>query len=209
MTKRAKAEELKIFLDDRFGNVPYFLNHSDDWQFLIAVILSAQATDNSVNAVTPLLFEKYPSLDDLSRADEKEVIEIIKPVGLSKAKAGYIKKTAGILMNELNGLIPKDRKKLMTLPGVGYKTSGVVLGELYGFPYLPVDTHVERVSKWLGLVDNDMKSKAIEEELERLFKGYDLINTHKQLILLGRTILKAKNPKWELLPFAWIKKTNF
>lgn len=206
MTRREKAVELKEFLDDRFGGVDCFLHYEKDYELLIAVVMSAQATDKSVNAVTPILFSKYDSLVSLAKADVEDVVSIIKPVGLANAKGKNIVKLAKILLEEYGGEIPKNREELMKLPGVGYKTSGVVLGELYDFPYLPVDTHVERVSKWLKLVNNDLKPEQIETRLEKLFEGYDLINTHKQLILLGREILTSRNPKWDELPFDWIRK---
>lgn len=206
MTRKEKAIQFKTFLDSRFGKVDCFLHYQKDYELLIAVVLSAQATDKAVNKVTPVLFDRYKSLDELANADVEEVISIIKIVGLANTKGRYIVDLARILVEDYGGAVPKDRKSLMKLPGVGYKTSGVVLGELYGFQYLPVDTHIERVSKWLGLVDKKLKPEQIEPKLEKLFEGYDLINTHKQLILLGRTILTAKNPKWDELPFDWIDR---
>lgn len=206
MTRKEKAKEVKEYLDTTFGNVKCFLDHREDWQFLFCVMLSAQATDKSVNKVTPILFEKYPSIRDLARADYETVLSIIKPVGLAPTKAKHVLQTASIIVKDYDGILPRDRSILMELPGVGYKTSGVVLGELYDFPYLPVDTHVERVSKLLELVDKKLTPKQIEPKLEDLFKGYNLINTHKQLILLGRTILKANHPDLKKLPFSWLKK---
>lgn len=207
MTRKEKAEQVQAFLDERFGKVPCFLHHRNDCEFLIAVMLSAQATDASVNAVTPSLFSQYPSLLALSRAPVEEIEAIVRPVGLAHTKSRNVKRTAGILLREYGGEIPRDREKLMSLPGVGYKTSGVVLGELYNFPYLPVDTHVERVSKLLGLVDGKLPPEKIEPKLEKLFSSACLINTHKQLILLGRTILTARHPRLEELPFPWLKVT--
>lgn len=207
MTRQEKADQVKNFLDDRFGLVDCFLKHKTEQEFLIAVILSAQSNDKSVNKVTPILFDKYKDLASLSKANVDDVISIIKPVGLAKTKASHIIEASKILVDKYDGQIPKDREVLMTLPGVGFKTSGVVLGELYNFPYLPVDTHVERVSKFLGLVDKDLRPEQIELKLEKLFKNSCLINTHRQLIMLGRTILTAKNPKLDELPFSWIKKS--
>lgn len=206
MTRKEKAKEVKEFLDNRFGQVECFLKHKEDWEFLFCVMLSAQATDKSVNNVTPVLFKKYPSVQALAEAKYEDVLAIIKPVGLAPTKAKHVIETANILIDQYDGILPKDREALMKLPGVGYKTSGVVLGELYDFPYLPVDTHVERVSKLLGLVDKRLTPKEIEPKLESLFKDYNLINTHRQLILLGRTILKANNPDFSSLPFSWLKK---
>ena len=193
MTNRERAKRVKEFLDLAYGKVQVFLNfdHSKPWQFLICVMLSAQSTDASVNQVTPLLFERYPTLEDLASASPADIERIVKRVGLAPTKSRHIVETARIITRELGGEIPLDRKKLTELPGVGHKTAGVFLGELYGFSYLPVDTHVERVAKTLEFVRGNPDRKHIEETLERAFKGLgEMIDTHKQLILFGRTFLR-------------------
>lgn len=150
-------------------------------------MLSAQSTDVSVNAVSPSLFASYPTLESLAEADPSDVERIVRPVGLAPTKSKHIVQTAGIITGELGGVIPLDRKRLTELPGVGYKTAGVFLGEIYGFPYIPVDTHVERVSKTLGFIRGNPDRKHIEATLERAFEGLgEMINIHKQLILFGR-----------------------
>lgn len=204
-SKRDKAILVKKFLDLEYGKVETFLKYdkTKPWQLLLCVILSAQATDQSVNKVTPLLFEKYPTLQDLSKADYSQVESLIKSIGLAKNKAKFIIQTSSLLLNKYHNEIPLDRQELMTLPGVGYKTSGVVLGELYDFPYIPVDTHVETVAIKLGFVKQGTNVKQIEKELEKDFKGLgDLINTHKQLILFGRRVCRpSTDPKvcWDYI----------
>lgn len=193
MTKKEKVRIFKEFLDKEYGTVSTFLkfDKNEPWQFLICVILSSQTTDNMVNKVTPILFKKYDTLEKLSSSNYKDIYQIIKPLGLSSKKAEYIKKTSFELLNKFNGELPKERNELMSLSGVGYKTSGVVLGELFNYPYIPVDTHVEYVAKTLGLVDKKISVEETEHQLEKLFSNYsNLINIHKQMILFGRNVCK-------------------
>lgn len=213
MTRLEKAKLLKAYWDREYGPLKTFLHYEEakPWELLFAIMLSAQATDISVNKVTPLLFKAYPSMEDLAEADPKDVEAIVRPVGLAPTKSKAIVKTASILVHDFQGDIPKDRKLLMTLPGVGYKTAGVYLGERYDFPYLPVDTHVTRVSHKMGLVPERVKDpKAIEEKLEALFKGLgNLMATHRQMILFGRRECHPKtDPKalWAKVEEATIAK---
>lgn len=200
--KKKLALEVGKRLDALYPETHTFLNFEEDWQLLIAVILSAQATDTSVNQATRVLFAEYPTLKELSEAKKEDILPIIRPVGLGNSKADYILKTAKILLEEYGGEIPRDRKALENLPGVGFKTSGVVLAELYDYPYLPVDTHVYRVSHRLALVSSriDTPDKT-EKRLEELFKDSPhLIHRHRQLILLGRNLCTAQHPKCSSCP---------
>ena len=190
MTNREKAELVAAFLQKEFGQVATFLSFDREkpWQFLFCVMLSAQATDRSVNRVTPTLFARFPTIQSLAEADPREIEAIVRPVGLAPTKSKNIVAAARSITGPLHGDIPLDRKKLTELPGVGYKTAGVFLGEIYDFPYIPVDTHVERVSRTLGLVRRNLDRVQIEASLERSFKGLgEPINIHRQLILFGRT----------------------
>jgi len=208
MTKRQKVFVFKKFLDKEYGQVETFLNYEKEkqWQFLLAVILSAQTKDANVNKVTPILFEKYPSLEEIASADISDLARIIYPCGFSKSKSQYIKETAAILVKDYGSQIPKDRKKLMKLPGVGYKTSGVVLGELYNFPYIPVDTHVQNVAVKLKFVNKHSKPEETEKQLELLFNKFgNPINTHKQMILFGRNVCKKSTPSKECWDYIYSK----
>ena len=127
------------------------LNYNSDYSLLIAILLSAQTLDKHVNKITPILFERFPTLNDLKFAPLSELINIIKPLGLANNKAKAIKELATILVDEFGSKIPLDRHTLTTLPGRGIKTSGVFLVEFYNANFLPVDTHVKRVSYRLGL----------------------------------------------------------
>lgn len=177
-----------------------FLNYTKDYELLFAVILSAQATDKSVNKATDILFKSFKSLDDYVYEKRDKILECVKSVGLGKSKTDYILKSAYKLRDEFDYKIPKDRSVLTTFPGVGFKTSGVVLAELYNFPYIPVDTHVYRVSKRLGFIVNENPIEC-EKKLETLFKIDDRINLHRQLILFGREICDSRNPHCDICPF--------
>ena len=182
-------------LKDMIKNPKCELNYTSDYTLLIAILLSAQSLDKSVNKVTPLLFEKYPTLLALKEADIEDIISIIKPVGLARNKATAIKKLSTILLDTYNGKIPLDRDILASLPGVGIKTSGVFLVEFASFNYLPVDTHIKRVSYRLGLVNENDSINKIEETLSEFFNYIELNQIHQLLVLFGRYICKSKKPE--------------
>lgn len=194
-------EYIRASLKEMIPNPKCELNYTSDYTLLIAILLSAQSLDKSVNNVTPLLFEKYPTLDDLKHANLNDIISIIKPVGLAQNKAKAIIKLATELQDTHNGKIPLDRDILSTLPGIGIKTSGVFLVEYASFNYLPVDTHVKRVSYRLGLVNQDDSITKIEETLSNFFNNYELNNIHQLLVLFGRYICKSKRPECQRCKF--------
>ncbi len=204
MTIALKASRIEEILASLYPETACFLHHRNDFQLLIAVILSAQATDKSVNEVTEKLFSLYPTSKELSQADYEEVLKIVKRVGLGPSKTKNIIATSIIIENECQGQVPPEREKLLQLPGVGYKTSAVVLGELFNHPYIPVDTHVERVSKRLGLVPQSYDPKQAEIRLEKIYKNSKSIELHRRFILLGRNICTARNPKCESCPLSQI-----
>lgn len=189
-----RLQEIVTVLQVLFPHTKTFLNYQKDYELLFAVILSAQATDNSVNKVTEVLFGRFKDLSDYDVKNQEEIYQIIKPLGLAKNKAEFLVKTGTLLREKYDGILPKDRNLLQEFPGVGYKTSGVVLAELYDAPYLPVDTHVKRVSERLGLVKENLKPDEIETLLEKQFGKYHLIHLHRQLILFGRNICKSHCP---------------
>lgn len=189
MTSEEKFKILIDFTENRYGTQKTFLNYTKDYELLFAIILSAQAKDDIVNEVTKQLFNKYKSLLDYKNADYNELFDIIKYVGLGKSKAKYIIESARILLEEYNGIIPLDREELTKLPGVGMKVSGVFLGELYDFPFLPIDTHISRISKKLDFVDSKASPDKIEKVLlSMLPENENSIRVHKHLISFGREI---------------------
>ncbi len=195
MTKSEKALYIKERLETLYPHTETFLHFHSDYQLLFAIILSAQATDRSVNEATEKLFLLLPHLEDYKEENRDVILDSIKKVGLGKSKCEYILKTAKILLDEYDGKVPTDREKLMKLPGVGYKTSAVFLGEYYNLPFIPVDTHVYRVTHRLGLVKDSLSPDETEVALEKLYKDQSCIHLHRQFILLGRNICSSKSPK--------------
>ncbi len=189
-----KIEQIVNYLDKLIPNPRCELNYSKDYELLLAVMLSAQTTDVRVNMVTDILFKKYPSLKSLEEADINDIINIIKPIGTYQKKANNIKLIAEKLYNETNGKVINDRKFLESLPGVGRKTTNVVLGILFNEPCIAVDTHVSRVSVRLGLANKKDDLLTIEKKLTKKFNKYNLSRIHHQLVLFGRYYCKAKNP---------------
>lgn len=179
------------YLNKLYPNAKCSLNYKLDYQLVIATMLSAQTTDEAVNKVTKILFNKYKSLDSLSKANIKDIEKIIHPLGMYKRKAINI---IGIAKG-LNRGIPNTREELMKLPGVGQKVANVVLAELFHLPYFAVDTHCARISKRIGIANIKDNPKIIEDKILKLIKKNHLILFNHQMIEFGRKICSAKNPK--------------
>lgn len=195
-----KEERIQIVLneiDALFPNAHCELIHRNPFELLIAVVLSAQTTDVSVNKITPKLFEKFPTPESLALAEIKEIEEIIKRIGLYRHKAKNIKALSIKLVDEFNGKVPSTKKELESLPGVGRKTANVVVSVAFDQPALAVDTHVERVSKRLKLAKINDSVLDIEKKLCRIIPRNRWNKTHHQLIFFGRYFCKATNPNCE------------
>ena len=190
-----KMNNIEEYLDYLFPNPKCELNYNNDYELLIAIVLSAQSTDKRVNTVTPIIFNKYKSLKRLKDADLKDLESIIRPVGSFRKKASYVKNIALILDNEYDGVVPTDRDKLIKFPGVGRKTANVFLSEFYNYPAIAVDTHVERVSKRLKLASKNDDVLKIEKKLEKKFRREEWAKRHLQLVLFGRYYCKAIKPE--------------
>ena len=185
------------YLDEMFPNPkPELIFHSD-YELLLAVMLSAQTTDKRVNTVTAVMFNKYPNLEKLMDAEIKDLENIIHPLGSFRKKAQYTKEIARIIVEEYNGVVPTDKDILTTLPGIGRKTANVFLSEFYGYPAIAVDTHVERVSKRLGLADINDNVLIVEKKLMNYFPKKTWAKRHLQLVLFGRYKCKAVKPLCE------------
>lgn len=169
------------------------LDHGSNFELLIAVVLSAQTTDVSVNKVTPALFEKYPTPEALAEADQAEVMEIIKTIGLYKNKSANIIKLAQKLVEDHGGEVPDDFDELVKLPGVGRKTANVVLAEAFGVPRIAVDTHVFRVANRIGITDGKDVTETEEQLMERLPQER-WISAHHLIIFHGRKVCHARKP---------------
>ena len=189
--------KIENYLDELFPNPRCELNYTKDYELLLATMLSAQTTDKRVNEVTAILFKKYPTLKDLSKADIKDVMTIIKPIGTFRKKSYNLIEIAKRLLEDYKGKMPNDRDYLETLPGVGRKTTNVVLSNIYNVPCIAVDTHVSRVSKRLKLARKNDDPLKIEIKISKKFKKEDLCKRHHQLVLFGRYYCTARNPKCE------------
>ncbi|GEP19742.1 endonuclease III domain-containing protein [Pediococcus argentinicus] len=185
-------------MEDEIGPVTRGLDSRTPFQYMISVILSAQATDVSVNKVTPILFEKYPDPKALMNADVEEVEGIIRQVGLFHNKARNIIKTARIVHEELNDVIPTDRKGIMALPGAGRKTANLVLSDIFEQPTFAVDTHVSAISKRLHFVDQSASTLQIEKKIVSVIKPEELYQAHHTMIEFGRKYSMKLTPENEV-----------
>ncbi|WP_425147340.1 endonuclease III [Deinococcus sp.] len=182
------AELSKLYPDARTE-----LNYRSPFELLVATVLSAQATDVSVNAATPALFAAYPDALALSRATAEEVEPYIRRIGLYRGKARNLVALAGLLTSRHGGEVPNDFAAVVALPGAGRKTANVVLSNAYGYPAIAVDTHVGRLSRRLGLSDQSDPNK-VEADLERVFPRQRWVFMHHALILHGRRVCVARTP---------------
>ena len=185
---------LLVYLDELFPNAYCELNYTKDYELVIAVMLSAQTTDAKVNKVTEVLFNKYKDLNSFANADFNEIEEIVRPLGLSKAKAKNIIGIANSLINEFDSKVPSDKDALQTLPGIGNKSAGVIRAEVFKIPDLPVDTHILRVSKRLNLSDTKDTPLEVENKLKKLIPEDRWIKSHHQQIHFGRYFCLARSP---------------
>lgn len=208
-TTGLKMNRVLEYLDNLIPDPKPELIYNKDYEFLIAVMLSAQTTDKGVNKVTKVLFDKYKTLSDLSRANISDLEDIIRPIGTYTKKARNVINIASKLKNI--GYVPNDREFLESLDGVGRKTVNVVLSTLYNEPYLAVDTHVDRVAKRLGLAREKDDVLTVEKKLTKLISKDRVNRTHHQMLLFGRYYCKSKNPlcdSCELKDICKYKKKN-
>ena len=185
------------YLDELIPNPKCELDYFNDYSLLIAIMLSAQTKDNRVNEVTKVLFNKYKSLEELKNANYNDIKEIIRPLGNYTKKAFNIIEIARRIKDEFNGIVPKEREILESFPGIGRKTVNVFYVEYLKIPAMPVDTHVERVSKRLSLVKGNATVLEIEKELMKQIPREELGKRHQQLVLFGRYYCTSKIPKCE------------
>lgn len=200
------TNEILEKLDALFPDARCELEHKNNYEMVVAVILSAQTTDVSVNKVTKSLFAKYPTAYDLAHGDIKDIEKEICSLGLYRNKAKAIQGMAKELITKYDGVVPNTMKELITLPGVGRKCANVILSECYGIPSLAVDTHVNRVSKRLGLAKKDDSLFDVERKLKRKIPRDRWIKSHHQLIFFGRYLCHSRNPKCDKCPFTSICK---
>lgn len=193
-----KAEKVKFTIDTLeklYPEVPVPLDHKDPYTLLIAVLLSAQSTDVRVNQITPLLFAKADNPYDMIKLSVEEIREIIKPVGLSPMKSKGIYGLSKILVEQYDGIVPKELEKLEQFPGVGHKTASVVVSQAFNIPAFPVDTHIHRLMYRWGF-SNGKNVVQTEKDAKRLFPKDKWNKLHLQIIWYGREYSPARG--WDL-----------
>lgn len=177
-------------------------------ELLIAVVLSAQTTDASVNKATPALFEHYPTVTDLANAPLASIEDHIRAIGLYKTKAKHVKAICAALMQDHGGQVPRDKAALLALPGVGVKTANVVRAELFKIPEIAVDTHVARISKRLGFAKLSDDVTTIERKLRKALPVSRYIKVHHQMIHFGRYYCPARGMKCYVCPLVGVCKES-
>ena len=189
-----KAERVSFImnrLQALYPEPPVPLDHSDPYTLLIAVLLSAQCTDERVNQVTPALFKAADNPADMAQLDVEDIRAIIRPCGLSPQKSRAIKRLSEILLEEHQGEVPADIEALERLPGVGHKTASVVMAQAFGVPAFPVDTHIHRLAQRWGLTSGKNVTQT-ERDLKRLFPKDRWNALHLQIIFYGREFCSAR-----------------
>ena len=188
-------EILFSYLDEKYPNAHCELVYSKDYELLIAVMLSAQTTDKSVNQATAILFSKYKTVEKLANADLSDVEFIIRHLGMYQNKAKNVIKIAKILVDQYGGKVPHDAEALLAMPGVGNKTKNCVFGELWNDPLLAVDTHMQRIAKRLGIADEKDSVEKIEQKYMSFIPKERVVKTNHQIIWFGRYFCKALSPE--------------
>jgi endonuclease-3 len=184
-------------LKKRYPDIGTALDYGDPWQLLVATVLSAQTTDENVNRVTPVLFERWPTPDDLAEADPEAVEEVIFSTGFYRQKTKSIISLAGDLVERFDGRVPESLEEMVKLRGVGRKTASVVLAEAWGRPAIAVDTHVKRVARRLGLT-GEVDPVKVEFDLRALYPEREWAGISMRVIQFGRDVCDARKPRcWE------------
>lgn len=193
MSKKRAAQILAL-LAESIPDPACELKHSNAWELLMATILSAQCTDERVNQVTPVLFNRWPEPLALSQALREEVEEVVRPTGFYKNKARSIQECSTALVERFGGAVPRTLEELVSLPGVGRKTANLILSHCFAVPGIIVDTHVKRVAARLGLTGKE-DADEVEQDLMKLFPRKAWSDGSSRLLLHGRYVCLAKKPR--------------
>ncbi len=201
MKSKKQAAEVVALLEQEYPLAPCFLDNDGAWQLLVAVRLSAQCTDLRVNATTPALFARFPTIDALAEGDLAEITEIVKPCGLGNSKARDIKACMTMLRDEYGGVVPDDMDSLLKLPGVGRKSANLILGDVYGKPAVVADTHCIRLANRIGFMKkNDKRSTdpyQVEMQLKKVIRPEKQNDTCHRFVMHGRAVCTARKPYCE------------
>ncbi len=192
MKKIEKAQEISRILNRIYRKVPIPLNHKNKFELVVAVLLSAQCTDERVNQVTPILFKKANTAIKMTKVPKKTIYNIIRPCGLATQKSKAIFELSRILVKKFKGNVPESFEELENLPGVGNKTASVVMSQGFGHPAFPVDTHIHRLAQRWGLT-NGKNVVQTEKDLKYLFPKKSWNKLHLQIIFYGREFCQARN----------------
>lgn len=190
-TRQERADYIARRLDELYPRTEIPLSHRDPYTLMVAALLSAQCTDVRVNEVTPVLFALASTPDEMARLTPERIKRIVKSCGLSNVKSRNIHALSRILTDEYAGEVPCDFKKLEALPGIGHKTASIVMGQAFGVPAFPVDTHIHRLAQRWRLT-NGKNVVQTEKDLKRLFRREDWNRRHIQIILYGREYCTAR-----------------
>ena len=191
MLKKQRAQLVLDRLNELYPETPVPLNHNNHFELLVAVLLSAQCTDERVNQVTPALFLLANNAASMLHVDVEEIYKIVRPCGLAPQKSKAISNLSKILVDKYNGEVPEDMAALETLPGVGHKTASVVMSQGFGHPAFPVDTHIHRLAQRWGLTKGNNVTQT-ERDLKKLFPKESWNSLHLQIIFYGREFCSAR-----------------
>jgi endonuclease-3 len=191
MLKKQRAQLVFERLNKLYPETPVPLNHSNHFELLVAVLLSAQCTDERVNQVTPALFALGNNAATMQHIDVEEIYKIVRPCGLAPQKSKAISNLSKILVDQYDGEVPEDMAALETLPGVGHKTASVVMSQGFGHPAFPVDTHIHRLAQRWGLTKGNNVTQT-ERDLKKLFPTESWNSLHLQIIFYGREFCSAR-----------------
>ena len=191
MKRSEKAQRIAAMLEEFYPETPVPLDHENDFQLLVAVLMSAQTTDLKVNQVTPALFSKAPTPEAMVKLSVEVILNDIRQVGLAPTKAKNIHRLSELLIERHNGVVPQTFQELEDLPGVGHKTAGVVMAQAFGVPAFPIDTHIHRLAARWGL-SNDTTVQKTEHDLKAIFPKEIWNKLHLQIIFFGREYCPAR-----------------
>ncbi len=210
ISKQEKANKILKILENYYPQTPVPLKHNSPYTLLIAVLLSAQCTDERVNKITPILFKKANTPIKMAKLKVSVIEKIIRPCGLSPQKSKAISKLSKILVSDFNSRVPRDLEALEALPGVGHKTASVLVSQAYGTPAFPVDTHIHRLA-WRWGLSTGKNVKKTEEDLKKLFPIEKWNKLHLQIIFYGREFCPARGHNLEncIICTKFRRKTNF
>lgn len=207
LSKKEKAKAIASILETLYPETPIPLEHQDPYTLLVAVLLSAQCTDERVNKVTPLLFARAACPQEMAKVGVGEIEAIIRPCGLAPKKARAIRELSEILMEKYSGEVPANFEALESLPGVGHKTASVVMSQAFGVPAFPVDTHIHRLAFRWGL-SSGKNVVQTEADLKRLFPRDSWNKLHLRIIFFGRQFCPARGHQPEVCPICSLYGTK-